>query len=106
MVEGLWDVEASRLVDAEQKERLLQVLRHRINAAGCLVVRSQVDRTQLGNKQLVIAKMNQLVEQSLVKKKSRISTRPTAAALAARKESKIKIAEKKAGRRKYRADET
>ena len=81
MVEGMWDVAASKLVTEEQKAAILQKLANRINADGVLLVRSQVERGQLANKQRVIDKMNQLVEGALQRKKARIATRPGKAAI-------------------------
>lgn len=65
----------SQLVTEEQKKVILQKLVAKINAEGFLLVKSQSERTQIGNKAQVIKKMNQLIAQALVKKKSRIATK-------------------------------
>lgn len=75
MVEGRWHVANSQLVTEEQKKVILQKLVAKINAEGFLLVKSQSERTQIGNKAQVIKKMNQLIAQALVKKKSRIATK-------------------------------
>lgn len=100
MVEGLWDIEKSQLIDDEQKHRIKDKLRNRITQNGILIVKSQSDRTQLGNKEIVVKKMNQLLTDSLKKKKSRISTNPTRASKERRIESKKKLSMIKSGRRK------
>jgi ribosome-associated protein len=101
MVEGLWDIDSSRLFTDEEKQRIKDKLRNRITQNGILVVKSQSDRTQLGNKEIVVKKINELVFDSLRKKKSRISTKPTKASKEKRISSKKKTAEIKSGRRKF-----
>jgi len=75
MVEGRWHVANSTLVSEEQKQIILEKLASKITTDGYLLVKSQTERTQLGNKEQVIKKMNQLVAQALIKKKSRIATK-------------------------------
>ncbi|CAN5604823.1 alternative ribosome rescue aminoacyl-tRNA hydrolase ArfB [soil metagenome] len=75
MVEGRWHVANSQLVTQEQKQVILQKLAAKINAEGFLLVKSQSERTQLGNKAQVIKKINQLIAHALIKKKSRIATK-------------------------------
>lgn len=102
MVEGRWNVDASTLLTTEQKEIVKQKLDNRITTDGELLVKSQTDRTQLGNKQKVIEKMNELVEQALQKKKARIATKPSKQAKAKRLEGKKQLSEIKQGRKKFR----
>jgi ribosome-associated protein len=80
MVEGRWHIASSQLVTKEQQQLLLQKLGKRLTKEGFLLVSAQEHRTQLANKQLVIAKMNVLVQKSLTPKKNRIATLPTKAA--------------------------
>ena len=88
MVEGRWLVSASLLVTEEQKSRLLDKLSNKITDEGFLLVKSQSERSQLGNKEEVVRKMNQLVNAALVKQKIRRPTKPTKAAKEKRIESK------------------
>jgi ribosome-associated protein len=102
---GLFHVQSSSLLTEEQKQILAQKLSKRINADGFLLVRSQTHRTQLANKEEVIEKMNQLVHDSLKKKKARIATRPGKQVKENRLEWKKKNAETKSYRRKLRPGE-
>src|SRR3954467_10939609 len=102
MVEGRWAVAHSQLVNDEQKGLILQKLANKITADGALLVKSQAERTQLGNRQLVIKKMNALIQHALVKKKSRIATKPSKAAKEKRIESKKRTSQVKEGRQKIR----
>lgn len=100
MVEGYFDISASSLLTEEQKTLVQEKLAHRINAEGLLQVRSQEERTQLGNKQLVVKKMNELVNKALIKPKKRVPTRPSKAVKEKRIQFKKRLSEKKQQRRK------
>lgn len=99
MVEGYFDVMASVLLTQEQKTMLMEKLSNRINADGLLQVKSQTERTQLGNKQEVISKMNELISKALIPRKKRVPTRPSKAAREKRMESKKRHSDKKQQRR-------
>jgi ribosome-associated protein len=88
MVEGRWMVAASALITDEQKQLVAEKLANKITDEGFLLVKSQTERSQLGNKQEVIRKMNQLVSIALTKQKIRRATKPTKAAKEKRIESK------------------
>lgn len=103
-VEGRWHVQTSSLINEEQKEMILQKLAHSITADGTLLVKSQKERTQLGNKDAVIDKMHQLVSDALVPRKLRITTRQSRAAKENRIRHKKRKAEIKEGRKRYRPE--
>jgi ribosome-associated protein len=100
MVEGNFDIGASDLFTDEQKQLLFKKLANRINSEGLLYVKSQAERTQLGNKQLVNKKMNLLIKQALIQPKKRKPTKPSAAAKELRIISKKRKGEIKSGRKK------
>ena len=100
MVEGRWQVATSALVSDEQKTLISEKLQNKITDDGFLLVKSQSERSQLGNKQQVIKKMNQLVGNALVKQKIRRATRPTKASKEKRIESKKRNTFTKEQRRK------
>jgi ribosome-associated protein len=104
MVEGYWHIEGSLLVSSEQKELLLDKLRNRVNSEGFLLVKSQSERTQLGNKEQVLKKMNELVNKALIKPKKRKPTRPTAESKEKRIQTKKKIASLKDFRKRVARD--
>ncbi|MBO9729143.1 MAG: aminoacyl-tRNA hydrolase [Chitinophaga sp.] len=99
MVEGYFAVMTSALLTPEQKAVLMEKLANRINADGLLQVKSQTARTQLGNKQEVIVKMNDLINKALIPRKKRVPTRPSKAAREKRMESKKRLSDKKQQRR-------
>ncbi len=100
MVEGYFDVAASQLLTPEQKTLVLEKLAHRLTSEGLLQVKSQEERTQLGNKQLVIKKMNELVQKAMIRPKKRVATKPSRAAKEKRLNLKKKQSDKKQLRRK------
>ena len=100
MVEGYFNVQASQLLTPEQKELVTAKLANRITDEGLLLVKSQTERSQLGNKEEVTRKINTLVNQSLVRPKKRKPTKPSKAAKEKRIESKKKKGEIKEGRKK------
>ena len=98
MVEGRWAVAHTRLFDDAQISRLLHALANRITADGDLLVKSQTERTQLGNKSEVIKKMNMLVHQALQPRKTRIATKASKAVHEKRLDAKKRNAGIKANR--------
>ena len=100
MVEGYWHIESSALVTAEQKILLQEKLINKINSEGFLLVKSQLERTQLGNKADVIKKMNVLVNKALIKPKPRKKSKPPKAVKEKRIERKKKVGELKDFRKK------
>ncbi|WPQ63933.1 alternative ribosome rescue aminoacyl-tRNA hydrolase ArfB [Chitinophaga sancti] len=100
MVEGYFDVATSQLLTPEQKTLVLEKLAHRLTSEGLLQVKSQEERTQLGNKQLVIKKMNELVQKAMIRPKKRVATKPSRAAKEKRLNLKKIQSDKKQLRRK------
>src|SRR5215216_3559873 len=105
MVEGRWHVDSSQLVNDEQKQLIHQKLRNKITSDGYLLVKSQQARTQPENKEIVIRKINELVNHAIEKKKIRIATKPSKAYHEKRIESKKQKGFVKEGRRKIRPGE-
>ena len=105
MVEGRWDVNASSLVSDAQKLLINQKLSNKITSEGLLLVKSQTARTQLDNKANVVAKMNELVNHAVLKKKIRIATKPSKAAKEKRIEGKKRDAAIKSQRSKIKREE-
>jgi ribosome-associated protein len=103
MVEGRWNIAASKVVNEEQKQILADKLLNRLTKDGDVLVKSQEERTQLGNKTLVIEKMNELVNRALIKKKIRIATKASRASKEKRIEGKKKQSFNKQMRQKVKS---
>jgi ribosome-associated protein len=98
MVEGLFHIEKSAVLNDEQKKAVLEKYGKLINSEGYLASRSQATRSQWHNKLLVIGKLNALVNQALEKKKARISTKPTKQS----KEKRISFKKRRSGIKDFR----
>ena len=96
------DIAASQILTDAQKLLVEHKLSNRINAEGQLMVKYQTFRTQLENKEEAIRKINELIEESLKKKKLRIATKPSKAAKEKRIDTKKRASETKQGRKKFR----
>ena len=101
-VEGNFSIEKSLYFTEDQKELIRNKLANRINSEGFLQVRSQLHRSQLGNKEEVIKKINELLEKALKKEKKRIKTKPGKAVKEKRLETKKKQSFHKHNRKKIR----
>lgn len=104
MVEGYWHIQTSQLVSEEAKNRLQEKLSNKLTADGYLLVKSQSERTQLGNKEEVIRKMNELVNKALIVPKKRKATKPSRESKEKRIEFKKKNAAVKELRKKISRD--
>ncbi|HEY0029751.1 MAG TPA: alternative ribosome rescue aminoacyl-tRNA hydrolase ArfB [Bacteroidia bacterium] len=76
-VELDFDVVNSALLTEEQKEIILNKLSNKISKEGILQVISQVERNQLGNKEIVIKKFYEMIHQCFVLQKKRRPTKPS-----------------------------
>ena len=102
MVEGYFNPVKSEILNEQQKALVLEKLASRITSEGFILIKSQVHRSQLSNKEEVIKKMNELITSALKRKKKRIATRPGKAARENRIRQKKKDADIKSGRKKIR----
>jgi ribosome-associated protein len=79
---------------------ILEKLANKITNDGFLLVKSQSERTQLGNKEEVIVKLHLLLANALIKRKKRKPTKPTKASKAKRIKVKKEKGIIKLGRKK------
>ncbi len=100
MVEAYWKVTASVFFSDEQKQMILEKLKNRISGDGYLMVKASEARTQLSNKKKALEKILTLVNQSVVKKRKRIATKPSKSVIERRLDAKKVQGEKKMRRKK------
>lgn len=94
-VEIRFSVTETAIFSEEEKSRILEKLKNRINSAGELILVSQQGRTQLENKELVTIKFFSVLESALRVRRARIKTTPSLASVKQRLESKKNISVKK-----------
>lgn len=88
------DVDALPLLE-EQKLRVREVLRGRINIAGVLRVTSQAERSQLANRDRALARMEELLRDALEERTPRRATRVSRAQKQRRVDDKKRRSETK-----------
>jgi ribosome-associated protein len=99
-VELSFNIGDSKVLNEEQKERLLQKLHSRITEGGELKVTEEKHRSQLENKLEVIEKCIAILNKALYIPKKRKATKPSKASKQKRIEGKKKRGEVKQNRRK------
>ncbi|MGK7395829.1 MAG: alternative ribosome rescue aminoacyl-tRNA hydrolase ArfB [Candidatus Cyclobacteriaceae bacterium M3_2C_046] len=93
-------IDNSQLLSQEEKERIHQKLKRRINSEGYLQVFAQEYRSQIKNKQLAEKRFYQYLNEALKNRKKRIPTKPSRQTIEKRIQAKKKQAEKKSRRAK------
>lgn len=105
MVMGFWPLADSKLFTPDQKERLFLKLKNHLTKDGMLLVKSQAERTQAANKELVVKKMQAIIEKALIVQKPRKATKVSKAARQRRLDQKNHVGQLKQGRQKNYRDE-
>lgn len=100
-VELDFDVPASRFLTEEQKETITEKLAARITVDGILQIVSQSERSQLGNKKVVIDKFRELILSCFIVRKKRKPTKVPRAV----KEKRLLEKKRKAEIKKTRRDD-
>ena len=99
-VELRWHLLNSEVLTEAQKQLILEKLAGQLTADGLLLLTAQDDRSQLRNKEIVLARFHELLLKSLRRPKPRKATRPSKSAVRKRLEGKKIQGEKKANRRR------
>lgn len=89
-VELRFNLFSTSIFTEEEKVLLFERLKNKITAAGEIVLTSQSERTQLGNKVDVTGKFYNLITRALTPRKARNATRPTMASKMKRLDEKKK----------------
>ena len=95
----MWNVQESSFFSDEEKQRISEKLKNRINTEGILQLTVSESRTQLQNKKIATAKILELVNLSLIVQKPRKKTAPSKAQIQKRLDNKKKLSEKKENRK-------
>jgi len=104
-IEVHWNIARSPSLTPEQRERLLQRLRTRLDSEGNLRLVSSGSRSQLRNKEEVTERLQKVLAGALAVQKKRKPTRPSRAAKQARLDAKRRRSSTKERRRAPIPDE-
>lgn len=96
-----FNVLTSTVLSEEEKALLQKKWAAKLDASGAILLQSQEKRSQLQNKELVIRKFYELLGKAFEKKKIRVATKPSKAAVEARLKAKKALSEKKKWRSDY-----
>ncbi len=99
-VELIFDVQHSSLLSVHEKELVVKNLASRIADDGMLHLSRSTERSQLGNKALVIKKFYELLEKALTPKKKRLPVKLSKAQKEKRINRKKQRGEIKSGRKR------
>jgi len=99
-VELRWHLLDSQVLTETQKALIVEKLAGQLTADGLLLLTAQDDRSQLRNKEIVLARFHELLLRSLRRPKPRKATKPSKGAVRKRLEGKKIQGEKKANRRR------
>ena len=99
-VELRWHLMDSQVLTDSQKQLIGEKLANQLTAEGLLLLTAQDDRSQLRNKEIVLARFHELLLKSLRRPKPRKTTKPSKSAVRKRLEGKKIQGEKKANRRR------
>ena len=94
-----WPVGKSAVLTDEEKGRVREKLANKINNEDELVVMSEEERSQPQNREIAIARLQELVTEALHVPKKRYPTRPSKGSKLRRIEGKKQRSETKSGRR-------
>jgi len=95
-----FDIGHSMILDEDQKELMIRRIANRITKEGILVLTAQDRRSQLQNKEAVLAKLDRLLTSIFSRPKVRKATKPGPAAKHKRRWEKEYRSEKKQWRQK------
>jgi ribosome-associated protein len=89
-VELFWNIEESSGVTSQQKKRLFEKLKNKINADSELHITCEETRSQVKNREIAEKKLWDTIQRALKKSKRRIKTKPTKASQKKRVDDKKK----------------
>lgn len=98
-VELRFNIVICPILNDEEKERIQIKLANKITLEGDLIIVRQTERSQLKNKEKAISAFYSLINKALKPEKKRKPTQMPFAVKVKRKDEKMKLSEKKAGRR-------
>ncbi len=95
-----FDIQASNGLNEDEKQLILSKLHNKVNQKGILILTDEHSRSQYKNKEKLIKKFLELLQNALIKPKKRKPTKPSKSSVLKRLKSKKKLSDKKKLRNK------
>jgi ribosome-associated protein len=99
-----FNLNASLVLNDNQKQRLLHKLENRLTKEGFLILQCGESRSQHKNKELIISRFLNLIRTGLIIPKKRVPTKIPKSVIRKRLKNKRNLSEKKANRKKPNLD--
>ncbi len=99
-----FNVGASLVLSEDQKNRVREILKNRLTNEDEILVVAEDERSQIQNRELVVARFQELITQALHVPKKRRPTRPTYGSREKRLQTKKIISERKQSRQRTSLD--
>lgn len=96
----IWDLDESEVLTEDEKIRIRKRLANRLTKEGLLQLEASTERSQIKNKEIVIARFFDILYQALKKEKKRVATKIPKSKILDRLDRKKKQSQKKQSRRK------
>lgn len=96
----IWNLDESEAITDEEKIRVRKRLANRLTKEGLLQLEASTERSQVKNKEIVIARFLDILYQALKKEKKRVATKIPKSRVLDRLDRKKKQSQKKQSRRK------
>ncbi len=93
-----WNIDASPSFSEEEKAKIKEFLKNRINKNSELIVDAKKERSQAQNRALAMERLQELVTEALTPETERKATKPTKSSKEKRLEKKREISEKRESR--------
>ncbi len=93
-----WNIDASPSFSEEEKAKIKEFLKNRINKNSELIVDAKKERSQAQNRALAMERLQELVAEALTPETERKATKPTKSSKEKRLEKKREISEKRESR--------
>ncbi len=99
-IELYFDVANSNGLSTQEKERILLKLKNKLSKDQILLMQCDETRSQHRNKELIVKRLFETLENAIKRHKKRLKTKPSRAAIERRLNSKKRSSQKKANRGK------
>src|SRR5690606_32588782 len=96
----IWDIQASQVLNEDERTRVSRKLANRLNGEGVLQMEASSERSQVKNKEIVTERFFNLLRQALKREMNRVTTKVPMSQILDRLDRKKKQSQKQQNRTK------